>query len=142
MCMHLIQVAEESNQRTIFCCEHGTFHLSWDRALFYLSLDELKYLHTFLGKEKISHSTHAKYKYIQFSDHTDANGEIYFELWIEEAGMRLFFEDCEMLKALLQEAVNWQKTQPSLTSQGHIGMAKDITNLSVKAPTHRKSYWN
>ncbi|KXK13169.1 MAG: hypothetical protein UZ14_CFX002001908 [Chloroflexi bacterium OLB14] len=47
-----------------------------------------------------------------------------------------------MLKALLQEAVNWQKTQPSLTSQGHIGMAKDITNLSVKAPTHRKSYWN
>ena len=134
MCEYLVRIAESSNERAIFRCEHGTFHLSWDRALFYISPGELSYLHSLFSKEKISNKTHAKYEHIQFFHRTASDGHIYFELWIEESGMKLSFEDCEILKGLMYEVLSWQKKQPALTSREHTRMAK--------TPTNKKPYWN
>lgn len=104
MCNNLTQVSQTYEDRAVFRCEHNTFHLAWDKSVFHLSMDELRYLYSLI---EFTNWKPFKQPNIHLFQRMTPEGMPFFELWIQTSGLRLSFKDISILKKLLSDSFDF-----------------------------------
>ncbi|MCK6629238.1 MAG: hypothetical protein L6R45_29185 [Anaerolineae bacterium] len=105
MCDQLIPLAQSSDYRHVYVCEHGMIHLAWDHSTVYLPAAKLEELVRFVNRG--INSTHARLSEGRYHLALTANG--YYQLWMGSAGLLLSAVDSLIFVDLLQVALRqWQ----------------------------------
>jgi|GEM_PF-5203100 len=142
MCQYMIRIAEDAKERAFFRCEHGTFHLTWGSAVFSLTLRELSSLKAMLVDVQQGEKPRATKRGLRLFQRISAEGIVFFELWMNEVGLRLLAEDCPAFEKLVEQALAWVELQPPFTPDQHVQMAQLLENMASPPSSLEKFYCN
>jgi hypothetical protein len=138
MCQHLLIIAEDLSDHAIARCEHGMYHLLWDRATFTLSLAGL--LELLQTAERLCEETVTRLcAWRSPGLRRLADGRLYAEVWLHKAGLRLDLDDLTLLRALLLDAVGWSAP---FTVEGHMRLIQQAARPEIASPQPLWRYLN
>lgn len=129
MCDQLIPLAQSSDYRHVFICEHGMIHLAWDHSTVYLPTAKFEELVKFVSRG--INSSHARLSEGRYHLALTAKG--YYQLWMSSAGILLSAVDSLIFVDLLQVAL--RQLQSQITPQppgpgGKPGRKYEATTLA------------
>lgn len=140
MCNYLIQITPVYEDRAIYRCEHGVFHLAWDTALFHLSQDALVDLRQ-LMVHGITRTPDEDEQEIRLFIRRTRQGKRVYELWFDEAGLRLTEQEAAVLRRLLDDVHDWLDRQLTHSAEEPKRLAQLFSNLE-QPPSLAHLYWN
>ena len=133
MCSTLTQVSQSYDERAVFRCEHNTFHLAWDKGVYHLSLNELRYLYSLIEYVKEDRKPNARPNIHLFRRMTPA-GRTFFELWIGASGLRLSFKDISILNKMLADVFAFLDRE--------LPIHTPTISLTRTQPSFKVLFWN
>ncbi|MCS6995072.1 MAG: hypothetical protein N2117_04700 [Anaerolineales bacterium] len=138
MCNYLLPITPDYDNRSIYRCEHGTFHLAWGRATFHLSPEELNTLYALAHGLATDDNINRR---IHLHQRTAPSGEAFIEIWLAGFGFRLTLPDFRVLQAILQNAMDWLSEQPPFSESDHM-LQIEAAHIWRKNVIPKKLFWN
>lgn len=114
MCEQLTLLAQNSDYRQVYICEHNMIHLTWDTSTVYLPEAEFEQLVKLVNRGlSLDHSRLGEGRYQMILTPTG-----YYQLWMANAGLMLSADDALIFVDLIGTALRELQSQASKPSAG------------------------
>lgn len=130
MCQHITLLAKSNNNRMISCCEHGTFHLTWDYLTISFNQQGLERFHKLIKQAKplspIVELRDGGFRVLRVSQRYD------YHILINQVGLKMTELNLSILVELLAAALNNFQKREQIES--HHTLIEETVPLSVTVP--------
>lgn len=134
MCQQITLLAKSNDSRLISCCEHGTFHLTWDYLTISFNQQGLTRLHRLIERAStlspVVELRDGGFRVLRVSQCHD------YQIRINQVGLKMSDLNLSILVELLAAALNNYQTRAAFETSPYTLMQQTVP-LSVTIPFSR-----